>query len=146
MRAQFFKPEQGHLCEQSTLAGNGLAHDDVKSAKPVTGKHEDAVSADGVVVTDLTARQQRQGMQGGGVQGKGHKPHCSAAQAAVSVHYLRQFTLAVAGRNHAQRIASDLSALAFAAKFDIARFDQLLGRFACGLEPVAGVELVGVFG
>ncbi len=62
------------------------------------------------------------------------------------MHHLRQLALAVAGCNHAQGIASDFGALAFAAEFDLARFDQLLGRFARGFEPVAGVKLVGVFG
>ena len=70
--AELVEPEQRHLREQRTFAGNRLAQDHVKSAEPVAGDHQQAVFADGVVVAYLATRQQRQRRQGGGVQRCGH--------------------------------------------------------------------------
>jgi hypothetical protein len=67
--AQLVEPEQRHAGEQLALAGDRLAHDHVEGRQAVAGHHEDAVLAHGVVVAHLATRQQRQGGQGGGVQG-----------------------------------------------------------------------------
>ena len=52
---ELFKPEQRHLRQQSTLARNRLAHDDVKRAQAVAGDHQNAVAAHSVVVANLAA-------------------------------------------------------------------------------------------
>ena len=71
--AEFAKPEQGHLREQSALAGDWLVHDHIKRADAVAGHHQDAVIAHGVVVAYLAARQERQRMQLRCVQGVGRR-------------------------------------------------------------------------
>ncbi|MCY1548246.1 hypothetical protein D9M68_843420 [compost metagenome] len=70
--AELVEPEQRKPGEQLTFAGNRLAHDHVKGADAVAGHHQDAVFADGVVVAHLATRQQGQGGEGRGVQGRGH--------------------------------------------------------------------------
>jgi hypothetical protein len=49
-------------------------------------------------------------------------------------------------RHHLQALALDLAGLAFAAELDVALLADLLGGLARRLEPLAGVELVGVLG
>ena len=72
---ELVKPKQSHLGEQFALAGNGLAHDDVKRADAVGGHHQNAVISYGIVVADFAAREQRQGMQSTLVQAR--HPQCT---------------------------------------------------------------------
>src|SRR5690606_22665794 len=59
-----------------------------------------------------------------------------------SGHLLRQCAAGVLRRDLAQADGLDLRALAFAAELKVALLANGLGGFACGLEPLAGVELV----
>ena len=69
--AEAVEPPQRHLRQQFALAGDRLAHDDVEGREPVAGDHQDAVGADSVVVAHLAACEQRQALDGGGMDG-GH--------------------------------------------------------------------------
>src|SRR5688572_349915 len=62
-----------------------------------------------------------------------------AKKVSSSDHFLRELALGVLGGDHLQRLALDLGALAFAAELDVALLADLLGGFARGLEPFAGV-------
>ena len=69
---QLAKPKKRHLREQDAFAGNGLAHDHIKSGKPVGSDHQDTVNAHGVVIADLPASEQRQTGEGGSVNRDAH--------------------------------------------------------------------------
>ena len=73
--AQTFKPKQRHLGQQRALARNGLTHHHVESRQAVAGHHQDAVTADRIVVTHLAACEKGQGFdvafKQGGVHGRG---------------------------------------------------------------------------
>jgi hypothetical protein len=66
------EPEARHAGEDLALAGNGLGHDDVERRDPVGRDHQHQVVADGVVLADLAARQQRERVQGRLQQWLGH--------------------------------------------------------------------------
>ena len=63
----------------------------------------------------------------------------------ASVDHLGEFAGGVFAGHHTEAVALDLAALAFAAKFQVALLAHRLGGGAGGLEPFAGIELVGVF-
>ena len=58
--AQFVKPEQRHLRQQRSFAGNGFAQNNVKGADAVAGHHQQPVCADCIVVADFATRKQGQ--------------------------------------------------------------------------------------
>src|SRR5450830_128638 len=64
----------------------------------------------------------------------------------ASVHHLSQFASGVARSQDLQAAALDLGGLAFATELEVALLAHGLGSFAGGLEPFAGIELVGVLG
>src|SRR5262245_19196752 len=84
--------------------------------------------------------------------GKRKSPaHCRAVHyrkscSLGSVHDLGQFALGVLLRHDRQALALDLRALAFAAELEVTGLANGLGRGTRGLEPLTGVELVGVLG
>jgi hypothetical protein len=69
---QLVEPEQRHLGQDFSLAGDGLTHDHVEGRQPVAGDHQQPVAADGVVVAHLAACKQGQAVKAGFEQGRSH--------------------------------------------------------------------------
>jgi hypothetical protein len=61
---QLLEPEQRHLREQCALAWNGLVHDHVEGADAIARDHQQTVRANGVVIPNFAASEQRQGSNG----------------------------------------------------------------------------------
>src|SRR4051812_5309661 len=95
---------------------------------------------------------------GGGAHADGHKAKPAGAAAsgglkerlrrrcAGSDHGLRQLAAFVLLRHRRQWRRLDLAGLALAAELLVALLADAVGRFARRLEPLAGVELIGVLG
>ena len=69
---QLVEPEQRHLGQDFSLAGDGLTHDHVEGRQPVAGDHQQPVAADRVVVAHLAACKQGQAVKAGFEQGRSH--------------------------------------------------------------------------
>ena len=145
--AELVKPEQGHLREQCALAGDSLAHDHVERADAVTGHHQNAVVAHGVVVTDFAASQQGKGREGGRVKGGAHAgvEKRGGDEELRLLYDLCQLACRVLACDHLKRVAFDLATLAFATKLHVALLAKRFRGFAGGFEPFASVKFFGVF-
>nr|CUV12243.1 conserved protein of unknown function [Ralstonia solanacearum] len=85
------------------------------------------------------------------IRGRPHEKRLARGQPFLRaecglLHHLRQRAALVLRSDDRQADRLDLAGLAFATELDVACLANRLGSLARGLEPFAGVELVGVFG